>query len=212
MISTSITRLCDGLPLAASVDDGAMTNLQKNQAKAVLRKLTTSSNHPRLHTSEAGAFNYHILTQSGVIYLTFCERAYPTHLAHSYLEEVSKEFMNQYGREVDRVERPYAFIKFDTFLTKTKKLYMDTRTSRNIDKLKEDLHDVHQIFRSNIEEILGRGEKLETLSEHSSALRDVSKQYRSKAVHMNTMALLKKWAPLVLMLVVVAGYLYWKLH
>lgn len=56
---------------------------------------------------------------------------------------------------------------------------MDTRTSRNIDKLKvsakaacmilclprfqEDLHDVQQIFRSNIEEILGRGERLESV-------------------------------------------------
>lgn len=44
--------------------------------------------------------------------MAYCEKSYPTKLAYTYLEEIAKEFEMQYGREVEQVERPYAFIKF----------------------------------------------------------------------------------------------------
>eukprot|EP00997_Jenningsia_sp_PLL12_P006863 NODE_3442_length_774_cov_48.067586_g2877_i0.p1 GENE.NODE_3442_length_774_cov_48.067586_g2877_i0~~NODE_3442_length_774_cov_48.067586_g2877_i0.p1 ORF type:complete len:156 (-),score=45.04 NODE_3442_length_774_cov_48.067586_g2877_i0:307-741(-) len=143
--------------------------------------------------------------------MTFCEKGYPSSLSYSYLEEIAKEFELQFGRDMDRVERPYAFIKFDTFIQKTKRVYLDTRTSRNIDRLKDDLHDVQQIFRSNLEEILGRGEKLETLNAHSSALRSESKKYQEKAVMLNRISMLKTYAPLVAIFLMIVIYLYWKL-
>ena len=41
--------------------------------------------------------------------------------------------------QVDTVTRPYAFIKFDTFIQKTKKLYQDSRSQRNLAMLNDDL-------------------------------------------------------------------------
>lgn len=38
-----------------------------------------------------------ILTQNGVIYMSYCEKSYPTKLAYTYLEEIAKEFEMQYG-------------------------------------------------------------------------------------------------------------------
>ena len=49
----------------------------------------------------------------------------------------------------------------DTFIQKTKKLYLDTRTQRNISKLNEDIAEVHQIMTRNIAEVLGHGERLD---------------------------------------------------
>lgn len=49
----------------------------------------------------------------------------------------------------------------DTFIQKTKKLYMDTRTQRNIAKLNDDLYEVQQIMTRNVQEVLGVGEKLD---------------------------------------------------
>jgi hypothetical protein len=37
------------------------------------------------------------------------------------------------------VARPYAFVKFDTFIQRTKKQYQDPRNQRNLQKLNEDL-------------------------------------------------------------------------
>jgi vesicle transport protein SEC22 len=49
----------------------------------------------------------------------------------------------------------------DTFIQKTKKLYMDTRTQRNLSKMTEDLSEVQSIMTRNIQEVLGQGEKLD---------------------------------------------------
>lgn len=48
----------------------------------------------------------------------------------------------------------------DTFIQKTKKLYLDTRTQRNMAKLNEELSEVHQIMTKSIQEVLGQGERL----------------------------------------------------
>ena len=49
----------------------------------------------------------------------------------------------------------------DTFIQKTKKLYADTRTQRNIDRLNADISEVHSIMTRNIQEVLGHGERLD---------------------------------------------------
>lgn len=55
------------------------------------------------------------------------------------------------------------FFKSETFLLKTKKSYLDTRSHRNLNQLNEDLHDVQRIMLQNIDDILQRGEQLSGL-------------------------------------------------
>ena len=50
----------------------------------------------------------------------------------------------------------------DKFIQKTRKLYLDTRTQRNVNKLNEELVEVQSIMTKNIQEVLGQGEKLES--------------------------------------------------
>lgn len=49
----------------------------------------------------------------------------------------------------------------DTFIQKTRKLYLDTRTQRNLSKLNDDLYEVQQIMTRNIQEVLGVGDRLD---------------------------------------------------
>ena len=50
----------------------------------------------------------------------------------------------------------------DKFIQKTRKLYLDTRTQRNMSKLNSELNEVQNIMTKNIQEVLGQGEKLES--------------------------------------------------
>ena len=63
----------------------------------------------------------------------------------------------------------YISLCLDTYIQKTKKLYLDTRTQRNIAKLNDELYEVHQIMTRNVQEVLGVGEKLDRKSEISLA-------------------------------------------
>eukprot|EP00850_Spirogloea_muscicola_P018840 SM000177S03173 [mRNA] locus=s177:33663:35081:+ [translate_table: standard] len=143
------------------------------------------------------------IIEGNVCYLTLCDRSYPKKLAYQYLEELQREFEKVNGDQIDTVARPYAFIKFDTFIQKTRKLYLDTRTQRNLSKLNDDLIEVQQIMTRNIQEVLGVGERLDQASQMSSKLSSEARLYASKAKDLSRQAFIKKWAPVVVVALVV---------
>ena len=197
---TLLARVTDGLPLAEGLDNdssGQTLDRYKSQAKALFKKLGAGAPPPSRMTIETdSAFLMHYVIDNGVCYLTLCDRTYPKKLAYQYLEELQREFDARHGTSVDAAARPYAFIKFDTFIQRTKKLYSDARTQRNLNKLNDDLHDIQQIMTKNINDIMGQGERLDRVSEMSGALSAESKKYSKKARDLSRQALIQKYMPM----------------
>jgi vesicle transport protein SEC22 len=98
--------------------------------------------------------------------------------------------------------------KKDTFIQKTKKQYKDTRTQRNLAKLNEDLNDVTRIMTRNIQDVLGRQDALNQMSNLSSQLAADSKKYLKDAKHLNLQALYRKYGPPVIVVFVVLLVIY----
>ena len=180
----------------------------KAQAKKIVKQITPGS--PNRLSIESGSCFFHYINQGGVCYLCLTDRGYPKRLAYNYLEELSKEFEARYLSEVEGASRPYAFIKFDTFIQKTKRLYVDTRTQRNLNKLNEDLHDVQKIMTQNIQDVLGRGERLDSVAAKSSSLRDASGKYAKDARYLNTQAMLRKYGPIAFVCLLLLAGLWWR--
>ncbi|KAM5579607.1 25.3 kDa vesicle transport protein SEC22-1 [Rosa sericea] len=203
---TMIARVTDGLPLAEGLDDGRDikdSEFYKQQVKALFKNLSRGQNEPSRMSVESGPYIFHYIIEGRVCYLTMCDRAYPKKLAFQYLEDLKNEFERVNGAQIETAARPYAFIKFDTFIQKTKKLYQDTRTQRNISKLNDELYEVHQIMTRNVQEVLGVGEKLDQVSQMSSRLTSETRAYADKARDLNRQALIRKWAPVAIVLGVV---------
>lgn len=57
-------------------------------------------------------------------------------------------------------------LRIDTFMAKTARLYQDTRTANaaasGLDKLNDELQDVTRIMTKNMEELLWRGDSLDS--------------------------------------------------
>ncbi|MEW5318720.1 MAG: hypothetical protein WDW38_009917 [Sanguina aurantia] len=214
---TLIARVSDGLPLAEGLDNDADIDQYKTQAKSLFKRFSqqSCSNQPSRMSVESGNFVFHYIIQAAathsaasVCFLTLTEKGYPKKLVFQYLEELAGEFGRLYGPQVDGATRPYPFIKFDTFIQKTKRLYMDTRTQRNLTKLNDDLAEVHSIMTRNIAEVLGQGEKLDNMSKMSSTLSQESRKYSLKAKDLHRQALLRKYVPLVVIILVVLLLMY----
>jgi vesicle transport protein SEC22 len=157
-------------------------------------------------------FVFSILTDNGVAYMTLCEKSYSTQLAYNYLSDLKKEFSSLYSKEVDQVERPFAFIKFDTFIQKSKRVYSDTRTKRNIQLLKTELEDVQQIVRRNIEDVIGRGAKLDHMNNLSNDLLQGAQKLKKNATKLNDMYFWKTYGPVIAVLAIVAFVLFLKFY
>ncbi|KAF7114006.1 hypothetical protein CNMCM5793_006189 [Aspergillus hiratsukae] len=195
--STQIARL-DGLMLAASVDDEqaeAELSEIKSQAKMIFRRL--SRNSAPQASIESGQYNLHYLIKDDICFLCICDRSYPRKLAFTYLEDLATEFTTTYSPSQyhSPTLRPYAFVEFDTFIQRTKKIYQDSRASQNLDRLNDELRDVTKVMTKNIEDLLYRGDSLERMSDLSGRLREDSKRYKKAAVRINWELLIKQYGP-----------------
>lgn len=212
VLMTMIARVGDGLPLAASMQEveesGRSLTDYQNQAKLLFRKLNQQS--PDRCSIESGRMLFHYLIDQGICYLVLCESMFSKKLAFSYLEELSSEFFVQYGNRINTVTRPYAFIEFDTYMQKTKKAYMDTRTKRNLTLVSNELQDVQRIMVSNIDEVLQRGTALSELGNKAGDLASISAKYKKDAHMLNLRSSYAKMGALVLIVVIFCIYLrYW---
>mmetsp|Transcript_19382 Transcript_19382/g.60914 ORF Transcript_19382/g.60914 Transcript_19382/m.60914 type:complete len:215 (+) Transcript_19382:61-705(+) len=208
---TLVARLTDGLPLAASMEeekDHRELDAYKAQAKKIVKQLSATS--PARMTIESGQNSFHYIHLEGVCFLCLAERSYPKRLAFSYLDDLQKEFLGKFRDEIPSASRPYAFIRFDTFIQRTKKLYVDTRAPRNLSKLNEDLSDLTKIMTQNIQDVLGRGELLDSVAAKSGALAMDSKKYARDAKYLNTQALLRKYGPVAVVALLLLGGLWWR--
>ncbi len=211
--STQIARL-DGLMLCASVDDeeteAALAEI-KSQVKLVLRRLNRNS-EPQA-SIESGPYTLHYQMAAGdVVFFCICERSYPRKLAFTYLADLAAEFSNTYpaAQVTSATLRPYAFMDFDTFISRTKATYSDARAAQNLDKLNDELRDVTKVMTKNIEDLLYRGDSLERMGELSSRLRDDSKKYRRAAVRINWELMLKQYGPFAALFLIIFVFVWWR--
>lgn len=210
-------RLSDALPLTASLadDQDAFANElcdYERQAKRIVKHLSQEVRlRPADHGAasiEAGYFVFHYITANNVVYLTLAERAYPRRLAFAFLDDVRREFETVYGGQVNLASRPYEMIRFDTFIKKTKRVYMDANASGNVERLHSDLLDVKNIMTRSIHEVLGRGERLDTLQNTSSQLSAESKKYLRRAKRATWILKMRQYTPVVAVVVILCVALW----
>ncbi|KAG0627353.1 hypothetical protein M758_2G194100 [Ceratodon purpureus] len=75
-------------------------------------------------------------------------------------DATTRDVFNREGESVELMIREEDTIG-DTFIQKTRKLYQDAQTQRNLSKLNCDLFEVTQSMTRNIEKVLGVGDRLD---------------------------------------------------
>eukprot|EP00744_Colponema_vietnamica_P020540 GILI01029211.1.p1 GENE.GILI01029211.1~~GILI01029211.1.p1 ORF type:complete len:225 (+),score=50.72 GILI01029211.1:83-757(+) len=217
---TYIARATDGFILVETMDDRDPALQQYKQVvKQLLKKL---SRGPAKCSVDSGPFVFHYIIEDGVIYMTLCDKSYPKRLAFQFLDEIYKGFLEELKREygtgsvnyrsqIETIERPYAFIKFDRFISTKKQDYKDPRSNKALAKLNEDLQEVQNIMRQNIDEILSRGENLDVIGSKATSLRAETKVFDTQAKYLNLQSLWEKYGPCTVVFFVVMLVLFLRL-
>ncbi|XP_013370643.1 PREDICTED: vesicle-trafficking protein SEC22a isoform X2 [Chinchilla lanigera] len=128
ILSASVVRVRDGLPLSASTDYEQNTGMQecRKYFKMLSRKLAQL---PDRCTLKTGHYNINFISSLGVSYMMLCTENYPNVLAFSFLDELQKEFITTYNMmKTNTAVRPYCFIEFDNFIQRTKQRYNNPRS------------------------------------------------------------------------------------
>uniref|UniRef100_U5EWB5 Putative phagocytosis n=1 Tax=Corethrella appendiculata TaxID=1370023 RepID=U5EWB5_9DIPT len=207
-LMTMIARIVDGLPLVGTMDNDEQSGRNvleyQNQAKMLFRKLGPQS--PNKCTIETGPYLFHYLIENDVCYLVLCDKMFSKRLAFNYLEDIAQEFHTNYGKKVNSVTRPYAFIEFDIYIQKAKKSLTDRR--RNINTINTQLQDVQRIMVQNIDDVLQRGTVLSELDTKTQNLSILSQKYKKEATYLNRKSLYVKFAAAGVVIIVFILY-FW---
>ncbi|EGC40400.1 hypothetical protein DICPUDRAFT_146775 [Dictyostelium purpureum] len=193
-----LCRVSDGLILSESMDTLNPTfDKYRLQAKVIFGKLSRVSDKAvTIDVNDKYYFAY--IIEHEICYLSFCEKSYSKKLTFKFLDELAKEFYNTYGFEVPTAKRPYQFIAFESFITKTKKQYQDTRTQKNLSNISTELEEVRNIMTKNIKDIVGRGEKLSDINQKSELLLADSVKYEKQTVALSSKLFFKKYGPILI--------------
>jgi vesicle transport protein SEC22 len=104
--------------------------------------------------------------------------------------------------------KPYQYMSFETFITKTKRVYADSRAKDGLHDVNNQLNDVKNIMNKNINDLLNRGENLNNLQDLSSSLREQSVKYKKYAKKINWDLLIKQYAPVAVVALVFLLLIY----
>ncbi|XP_040159328.1 vesicle-trafficking protein SEC22b-B isoform X1 [Anopheles arabiensis] len=208
-LMTMIARFVDGLPLVGTMQEDEQVSGRsileyQNQAKLLFRKL--GPNSPTRCSIETGPYLFHYLIEHDVCYLVMCDKVFSKRIAFTYLEDIAQEFHSNYGRRVNTVTRPYAFIEFDIYIQKARKNLTDRR--RNINAINNQLQDVQRIMVQNIDDVLQRGTVLSELDTKTQNLSMLSQKYKKDASYLNRKSLYVKGAVAGIILILFVLY-FW---
>ncbi|KAK3403894.1 hypothetical protein EUGRSUZ_K00252 [Eucalyptus grandis] len=157
---TIVGRVKDGLPLAQGhryiTDDNGIFGFYKQQAELVLEEIARGALESPKMTIHVDHHSFYYLVEDGVCFIVLCESSYPRKLAFHYLQDLQTEFDKFDKRILDKITRPYSFVKFDSVIANIRKQYIDTRTQANLSKLKANRKRDDSIVTTHISEIARR--------------------------------------------------------
>lgn len=207
METTTIFQYSTGTPLAASSDDSTDFGLieVKKKLRGVVSAVTNGDQAVE-GSLDDGEYTVHYFAdrESDIVVVVVTKVGFPGQLVSSYIAELHGEFTHVYSPEMTactsrgEMLRPYQFMSFETFISKTKRVYADTRAKDGLGDVANQLRDVKNIMHKNISDLLNRGEELNELQNLSNTLRSQSLKYKKYAGKINWDLFVKKWTPVAI--------------
>jgi len=213
---TQVARLSDGLPLVAIQTPApgiSVTHRDQKEAKELLQKITAGANKMSI---ESGDKTFYYMTRESLCFLAMTESKYPKRTAFLYLDEVCdvilqeliREYGNNWRQEVDQTDRPYRFINYDPLIQRKQREFQDERQQRS--KLNDDLSEIQSIMKKNITDILDRGEKLDNVQNISAELMNKSSNFKWGTRKLTLQARLQQYLPIIVLVLILLFIIYVK--
>ncbi|KNH04732.1 cyclin 11 [Perkinsela sp. CCAP 1560/4] len=207
ILSTTIARLSDNLMLCS------YGNSQHHEQERVLLKnlKCTFDSRPRapltrITVDDGKCRRFFCLLDfpHGVVYFCLCNRGIgSSKLIFGYLDDLMRAFSSMFPpSQLDAVTTPFKFIQFDTQIEKSvssleKSINGNFRNGFSTDgtpveAINKQLNEVQDIMRTNLDDLVMRGQKLETMQKYSAELREESVRFRKKSNALNRSSIRQK--------------------
>jgi len=159
-------------------------------ARMLLPKLDESDAQPR-RSIEVENHTFHVLSEDGLFFIALAERALSPRVAFAFLSDVKGKFTGSYKRaEWDQAIAHSFNAEFSGVLSLLMAKFNNMDGGRldsgdqNIRRVKDQLEDVKDVMRTNIDSLLNRGERIELLVDTTERLTQASFKFQESATRL----------------------------
>nr|XP_027108679.1 25.3 kDa vesicle transport protein-like isoform X2 [Coffea arabica] len=198
---TIIGRVSDGLPLAqgpryVNEEENDSFSTYKQQGEFILEEISRAA-LPLSNTNiRIDHHCFYYIVGHGVCFMTLCDSSYPRKLVHCYLQELAKEFEKFDTSLVERITKPYSFIRFaGSIIGNIRRQYVDTRTQTNLSKLNAKSLQNVDFVTEDFSQIVKRRKRSYLLERATESSEQVSQIWGSKKLEVIAL----KWTPITIL-------------
>ena len=219
-LQTLVARQDDGLILAETWEGTDEARGRLGEAKKVLGGLRRSGTGRFSVEDSVGEAAFHCVTENGVIFLAATSRGFNKRVAFTFLEEISRAFVEElkrvlgtsasldYRSYVDTINKPYFFITFDRVIQKKRQEFKEPQ--KVMAKLQESLTEVNNIVKHSMQDLVTRGESLEDVSRRAEDLKEASRRFAKQAQTINFQAILRQYGVVAAISLFLLLILWWR--
>ncbi|KAK2973093.1 hypothetical protein RJ640_023023 [Escallonia rubra] len=113
---TIVGRVSDGLPLAKGPryvdEENHNFAIYKQQGEFILQEISREALPPLRMIIRVDHHCLSYMVENGICFITLCDSSYPRKLAFHYLQDLQKEFEKFERSLIDKITKPYSFVKF----------------------------------------------------------------------------------------------------
>lgn len=143
----------------------------RNLVSGVVKKIPRHD-HSTSYQYESNVIHYRV--ENEIIYLCMADKDAQHRIAFAFLDEVMKRFKEKFSTD----GRKYPFVKdlskdtcskFNATMSEQLKIYNDPNTDK-LRKVRQQVEDVKVVMLENIDSVLQRGDKIDTLVDKTNEL------------------------------------------
>ena len=220
-----ISRKSDGLIFCEVMDDEDDDKnfwYVRNQAQEFLKNMSSKENLCTVNI-DSQSYIMHYKINENVVYLVITNKKYPQKLAFCFLAEIddgfTEELKNQFGTQsvsyyskLETIDRANYFIRFEKYIKKKRKEYLNVDDVNNIEKLNREISDVHDIMKENINLIIDRDRNMNSIHKLSESIKDNSGKFEKTAKQTKLKMLLAQYSILISIVAIILLIIIFKFY
>ncbi|EAS02424.2 synaptobrevin (macronuclear) [Tetrahymena thermophila SB210] len=223
IFQTTIVRAQDGLVFCEYTTEGAHIQPEiSGQLKKFIKNDSLFKQNQDFRLVEFGNYTIGYLVQDDVVFIALVSSTYDVKLCRQYVKDIQQGFTEElkntfgttgvnYYSKLSTIETPYSFIKFDRYIKRKCKEFSDQRSQANIDRIKNDMTDIHEIMTQVFSKVMDRTKNLNELNENAAGLKDFSKIYVNKTKNLAWQMWLKKNAVYFILIILLCLFILFKI-
>lgn len=155
-----------------------------------------------------------------IVLLVVTDKNYPQKLAFCLLQDLKDSFIEEmkkvfginvdYYSKIETIDKEYYFYKFEKMLRKKKEQYENKDSNDNLEKIKKEILDVHQIMNENVNLLIDRESLFSSVSAMTTTMNYDSRKLYDQAKKTRMSLLFRKYMVFIVIFAVVLLFLIFK--